>query len=388
MGQILTAPIRNQLLAFHGSEQYRVGCSQMQGWRESMEDDHNVCLELSGRHSDVAFFGVYDGHAGAEVAHHLARELPTHIGNLPDLEDNTLKQAVLDFDEKVGTSPIRSQGSTCVFALVQPVHGKPDEWQVTVVNTGDSRAMLVRKNGALVELTQDHKPENRMEEARIRKAGGYVQANRVDGSLAMSRAIGDFVYKSDSRISALEQKVIPLPDVTHARAYPGDRLLVICDGIVEALNNKQVAKYVHAQHNNYRDDPAQVMRDLLFHSLCAGSKDNQSGILVVFERGTDYSKPDKFVAGPLLPKDKEDRQFYTQYLKNAEAWGVTGEDLQKCVREANKTMLHDWRKPSQPSIFGMVSSMLPWLLIILLFFIVKSCWPQESETNGDGFDDF
>lgn len=348
-----------------------------------MEDDHNACLKLNGHHSNVAFFGVYDGHAGSEVAKMLARELPSHIENLPDLKDDTLKKAVIDFDERVGKSPVRSQGSTCVFALVQPVHASAscDEsaksWRVTAVNTGDSRAMLVRRNGALVEMTHDHKPENRKEEVRIRGAGGFVQANRVDGSLAMSRAMGDFSYKDNPNLSACEQKVIALPDVTHEIAYPGDRLLVICDGIVEVLNNKQVAKYVHAQHNIHKSDPAQVMRDLLLHSLSAGSKDNHSGIIVVFEPGTEYSKPDKFLAGPLLASDMKgnDKRFVEQYIKNAAEWGVSDrEELENCIREANSTMPHDWKKPSQASL----PPVLPWLaLIVLIFFLTRALWTNE-----------
>merc|ERR1711920_552914 len=129
--------------------------------------------------------------------------------------------------------------------------------------------------------------------------------------------------------------------------YPGDRLLVICDGIVEAMDNNQVAKFVHTQLKINRHDPAQVMRDLLFHSLSAGSKDNHSGILVVFEDGTGYERPDVFKAGPVTFAEREDAQFVTQYKSNAESWGVTGAVLEAKIREANETMPHDWRTSSK-----------------------------------------
>ena len=51
--------------------------------------------------------------------------------------------------------------------------------------------MLSRTN-EVVALSEDHKPDNAVETARISKAGHKVEIERVDGSLALSRAIGDF----------------------------------------------------------------------------------------------------------------------------------------------------------------------------------------------------
>merc|ERR1712054_575243 len=160
-------------------------------------------------------------------------------------------------------------GSTCVFALVKPT-AELGAWNVTVVNVGDSRAMLLRANGELLSLTEDHKPDNKRERPRIVKAGGTVQASRVDGGLAMSRAMGDFRYKMDQSLDVLQQKVIALPDVTHAVAHAGDRLLVVCDGIVERITNKEAARYVHEKHKEFREDPAIVMRELLLYALARG----------------------------------------------------------------------------------------------------------------------
>ena len=42
---------------------------------------------------------------------------------------------------------------------------------------------------------------------RVEAAGGFVQWNRVDGDLAVSRALGDFTYKNRPDLPAEEQKV-------------------------------------------------------------------------------------------------------------------------------------------------------------------------------------
>jgi protein phosphatase PTC2/3 len=63
-----------------------------------------------------------------------------------------------------------------------------------VANAGDSRCVLSHGSKALA-MTEDHKPENHLEKERIHRAGGFVEDNRVNGNLAMSRAIGDFPMK-------------------------------------------------------------------------------------------------------------------------------------------------------------------------------------------------
>jgi len=61
-------------------------------------------------------------------------------------------------------------------------------------NAGDSRTVMSEKGNA-VDLSKDHKPDLPEERGRIIKAGGEVMDGRVNGMLALSRAMGDFDYK-------------------------------------------------------------------------------------------------------------------------------------------------------------------------------------------------
>lgn len=72
-------------------------------------------------------------------------------------------------------------------------------------NAGDSRTVLGRSSGVkkCEPLSEDHKPDNEAEKARIEAAGGFVEENRVNGSLNLSRSIGDFEYKSKKDLSYL-----------------------------------------------------------------------------------------------------------------------------------------------------------------------------------------
>ncbi len=100
-------------------------------------------------------------------------------------------------------------------------------------------------NGKVVMSTRDHKPFDNDERDRIEAAGGHVFMRRVDGDLAVSRALGDFQYK-DANLPAARCKVggvlingwgcvtIVIRDTSHSSTYlplpdssstfPGDRI--------------------------------------------------------------------------------------------------------------------------------------------------------------------
>lgn len=69
------------------------------------------------------------------------------------------------------------------------------------------------RDGSVCLTTDDHKPYNPKERDRIQNAGGSVMIQRVNGSLAVSRALGDYEYKNVTGITACEQLVSPEPDV-------------------------------------------------------------------------------------------------------------------------------------------------------------------------------
>lgn len=99
-------------------------------------------------------------------------------------------------------------------------------------------------------MSYDHKPQNEGktpphsslsfhhlrllvgEKARICAAGGFVDFGRVNGNLALSRAIGDFEFKKSAELSPEQQIVTAFPDVIAHSITDDDEFLVIaCDGM-------------------------------------------------------------------------------------------------------------------------------------------------------------
>jgi protein phosphatase PTC2/3 len=99
-------------------------------------------------------------------------------------------------------------------------------------------------------LSFDHKPQNEGvyllthfficfplsvilgEKARIVAAGGFVDFGRVNGNLALSRAIGDFEFKKSTDLAPEQQIVTAFPDVvTHEITSDDEFLVIACDGV-------------------------------------------------------------------------------------------------------------------------------------------------------------
>jgi serine/threonine protein phosphatase PrpC len=134
-------------------------------------------------------------------------------------------------------------GSTAVTAFVTPTH-------IVVANCGDSRALLVGSDGSALFASEDHKPYSDEEKRRIEGAGGTVSMKRVNGDLAVSRALGDFVYKQNKPDGSTlappdNQQVSCIPEVTIIeRRADMAFLLLCCDGIWDVMTNEQVARLV------------------------------------------------------------------------------------------------------------------------------------------------
>mmetsp|Transcript_14154 Transcript_14154/g.21505 ORF Transcript_14154/g.21505 Transcript_14154/m.21505 type:complete len:401 (+) Transcript_14154:68-1270(+) len=329
MGATLPHPVTSKALHRDGDSNYLVGAAEMHGWRIHMEDAMTIRLKLSNKHPNLSFFGVYDGHRGSRCSNYLKEYLPDIIGGLENpCSKDELAKAMVEFDKKFLTKPdIRLDGSTCVFAICQPLGGAEGAkrgYKVTVCNVGDSRAILIRSNGRMIPLTIDHKPENPGERRRIVSAGGYVKHNRVDGQLALSRAFGDWSYKNRPGIAYHEQKVTAIPDVTSDIMYEGDTLLICCDGLFEQLSREAIAKCVHEYFKkDMMADTAVVVASLLDHVLQQGSKDNMSCICVRMQDGRAFAgRAAEYVPGK-FHEFKKEQEFVRAYFADAKKSGLS-----------------------------------------------------------------
>uniref|UniRef100_A0A2M4ANN3 protein-serine/threonine phosphatase n=1 Tax=Anopheles triannulatus TaxID=58253 RepID=A0A2M4ANN3_9DIPT len=293
MGQSLSEPETSKETAFCQNDYYKVGSSCMQGWRMHMEDSHTHILSLPDD-PGTSFFAVYDGHGGAKVAQYAGMHLHKYITRRAEYGTDlkvALQRGFLDLDEAMfNIDDLREQmsGSTAVVVLIK-------ENQLFCANAGDSRA-IASVNGRLDVLSFDHKPMNATEMERIRNAGGYVEYNRVNGYLALSRALGDFGLKRNQEKKPEEQMVTAFPDVEEREVTEDwDFLVIACDGIWDVLSSQSVLEFVQDEiaQGLY---PQKICVNLMVRCLAPDCQmggiggDNMTVIIVCFLHGQPYEQ--------------------------------------------------------------------------------------------------
>ncbi|CAI9604524.1 unnamed protein product [Staurois parvus] len=177
---------------------------------------------------------------------------------------------------------VSDSGTTAVVALIR---GK----QLIVANAGDSRC-VVSEGGKAVDMSYDHKPEDEVELARIKNAGGKVTMDgRVNGGLNLSRAIGDHFYKRNKNLPPEEQMISALPDIKVLTLNEEHNFMVIaCDGIWNVMSSQEVVDFIH---DKIKQEPAgdPVCLQLLDQCLAPDTSgdgtgcDNMTCIIVRFK---------------------------------------------------------------------------------------------------------
>ncbi|XP_031733745.1 protein phosphatase 1F [Anarrhichthys ocellatus] len=261
--------------------------------RRKMEDKHLALAEfnqLFGIQSgvDCAYYAVFDGHGGVDAATYAAAHLHVALSKQETLQSDTataFKSAFKHTDDmfrgKAKRERLRS-GTTGVAVLIQ---GQ----QLSVAWLGDSQAILVRE-GQAITLMEPHKPDREDEKQRIEELGGcitFMGCWRVNGTYAVSRAIGDFDQKPYVSGDADCSTTQLLGDE--------DYVLLACDGFFDAVKPSEVPQLVlDALHQSVdpevgRDAPLEqsedtvglrVAQQLVSHAKAAGSSDNITVMLV------------------------------------------------------------------------------------------------------------
>jgi protein phosphatase 1L len=243
------------------------GIAEEIGFRPSMEDAHAIWEE-----EDVFSAEVYDGHGGSMAALLVAEFLTPHFLSLvreerardaPEskTDPELLRAAYLAADQYICSRPTTSG------AAAATIHVLGDCF--LAANVGDSRVIIGARSGA-VQLTVDHKPDLPEERSRIEALGGRVISMgvpRVEGMLAMSRALGD---------SELKPYVSPEPRIVEG--YLGtenDFVVVACDGVWDVLTLQEVMDTVREVA-----DPNQAAQKIVDLALASGSTDNVSVIVL------------------------------------------------------------------------------------------------------------
>lgn len=217
--------------------------------------------------SDNGYFAIFDGHAGTFAAEWCGKKLHLLLEEtirknpnkaIPELLDETFTSV----DQQLEKLPLKNSGCTAVTAVLRWEDRIPNNQSATgstsiapaaasqieasnsesapaveakvreaasrqrvlyTANVGDARIVLCR-NGKALRLSYDHKGSDENEGKRVANAGGLILNNRVNGVLAVTRALGDAYMKDLVTGHPYTTETVIQPDID-------EFLILACDGV-------------------------------------------------------------------------------------------------------------------------------------------------------------
>ena len=300
----------------------------VKGRRPENEDKHNIIININGTSKNKApinFFSVYDGHGGDFVSNYLRINMPKvycdknqtypmtpqqhvqisnemennikllpknrgltngstcllllmYYGEISDDKNNKIKDGKVSNNTKDGKSKVsnnnNSKDNNTKDSKVKDntTDSKTDsrELLLNFVNVGDSRAVIVYKNGKFKQVTQDHTPLT--EKKHIEKLGGKIKKDENGtwriSQLAIGRSYGDFDHAPF---------IVATPDSYYESAKNVKYIVMACDGLWDVMENKELFGLLE---NFKKNGSVNLASDLVTEALKRNTGDNVSLIIL------------------------------------------------------------------------------------------------------------
>lgn len=249
------------------------------------KDDSDGASSQDVVESDNGYFAIFDGHAGTFAADWCGKKLHIILEDAIRKHPNTpipelLDQTFTTVDAQLEKLPLKNSGCTAAVAVLRWEDRVPSDRSATgsqaiapaaaalsktpkgddsssdkdkdkdkdtsaasssesvhaklkgaasrqrvlyTANVGDARIILCRSGKAL-RLSYDHKGSDENEGKRITNAGGLILNNRVNGVLAVTRALGDAYMKELVTGHPYTTETVIQPDMD-------EFIIIACDGV-------------------------------------------------------------------------------------------------------------------------------------------------------------
>ncbi|KAL2156316.1 hypothetical protein VTH82DRAFT_1061 [Thermothelomyces myriococcoides] len=272
--------------------------------------------------TDNGYFAIFDGHAGTFAADWCGKKLHIILEDIIRKHPNApipelLDQTFTAVDAQLGQLPLKNSGCTAAIAVLRWEDRVPSSLSATgsqsiapalakaaeeaaksddpssqaaadaaraklkssavrqrvlyTANVGDARIILCRQGKAL-RLSYDHKGSDENEGKRITNAGGLILNNRVNGVLAVTRALGDTYIKDLVTGHPYTTETVIQPELD-------EFIIIACDGLWDVCSDQDAVDLV-------RDiqDPVAAAKLLVDHALSRFSTDNLSCMIIRLDK--------------------------------------------------------------------------------------------------------
>lgn len=261
--------ISNEL---RNKNKYNKSCYQynIKGRRNYNEDEiYNI------ENSKYIISAVFDGHGGNECSLYLKNNFIKYFDAYLDKKlfngnfIKILKDIVIKLNQRFLNNTKYNSGSTANILLIDKING-----MFYCANIGDSRLISncyksINKSG-VKQISKDHNFNYKKEIQLVESYNGYIKDDRLNGRLAMSRAIGD---------REISNNMCQEPDIIIGNCKYHNFFIQGSDGLFDELSNKKIIKYTKKLLDNNVDIKL-IPKYLCEFAFKSGSGDNISCSLV------------------------------------------------------------------------------------------------------------
>ncbi|KAG7370610.1 protein kinase GAF family protein [Nitzschia inconspicua] len=302
----------NKAISMVPTEQVEIQVADTGAWsakgKRTAQEDAFFLHEIHDvKDRSVLVAGVMDGHGGTAAAQMVARELPSILSNELLVQNRQRPvtdaateawtivceryrstcqsgECIADYDPREGVLMAETgskgliAGTTCTMFVLDETTS-----DLTVLNCGDSRSVVIGGDGSVRFATEDHKPQS--EEKRIQNG---IEMG-LDYSLPQCRLsrwwikVGDYEYSVARSLEgpfATSKGIISDPDVTTLSVQRGEILVSASDGLWDVMDSSEVAIDLHKMRTSERMTARDAARALCNMAIQKGSSDNVSATVV------------------------------------------------------------------------------------------------------------
>ena len=303
----------NEAISMQPTDKVQIQIADRGAWsskgRRTAQEDTFVLHEIhDAKDRSVLMTGVMDGHGGKAASQLVAEDLPGLFSQelvvkdrsrsiCDALEDSwnaiceTYKlqcmeegECIAEYDPREGIlqadtgSEDLTAGTTCsVFALDETSS------ELTLLNCGDSRSLVISETGKVKFATLDHTPQS--EESRLSEG----IRNGLDYSLPKCRLsrwslkVGDYEYAVGRSLEgnfATSKGIVSDPDVSCLSVKSGEILMSATDGLWNVMDSDEVGNDLFKMRNKHNMSAQDAARTLCSMALRKGTSDNVSAVVV------------------------------------------------------------------------------------------------------------
>ena len=309
MGEELDKPEKNYVPMDNENKYVKFGLNQVQGWKKTMEDFAIQSLEQE-ENKFMNIFGIFDGHGGGEVPKYLSlhfidflkknknfgvekykeafsetffdldksfltkeaqeeltkyseelkpskeqeiRDINNLLSNGEKLNQDELDQ-VMAFNEVFDPRNIENAniadftGSTGIVIFL-------GDKNIYIANAGNSRCLVINKEGMLINKTKDHTINDPEEKKRVELARSFNEEEEKkkeeDGVkteyLDSTRGFGDWEFKGNEWIDQKDQEVSVEPEILEVPIKEVQYLIMGSHGMFESGKDNESDDTVNNQ---------------------------------------------------------------------------------------------------------------------------------------------